>query len=315
MMAKITSGRCFKGVINYIMDDKKDARLLATAGVRFISKEDIIHSFIRQSSLKPNRKVCVGHISLNFPEQDKDNIPDEKMVKIAEEYLKDMEISNTQFIIVRHFDKPHPHIHICFNRVKNDGGIVKGNNERFRSKNICRKLTGKYGLYISSGKENVKMDRLKEPDKTRYEIYHTLNSLVPHCRNWQQLISGLQRAGINTGFKTKGNSNEVQGVRFEKNGYSFNGSKVDKMFSYSKIDSLLRQNEFANKQEQSQRQSSSNSPESHSKGIIESTLGALSGMSLFQPHGDDYQDEAFRNRLDAEERKRKKKNKFRRGLY
>lgn len=308
-MAKITSGRCFRVAVNYIMDEKKDARLLATAGVRFISKEDIIRSFIRQASLKPNRKVCVGHVSLNFPEQDKDNISDGKMVRIAEEYLKKMEITDTQFIIARHFDKPHPHIHICFNRIRNDGGIVKDSNERLRSKDICRELTEKYGLYISSGKENVRMDRLREPDSTRYEIYYVLDEIVPRCKDWNRLLSELKRQGIDTAFKHKGRTDEIQGIIFSRNGYSFNGSKVDRKFSYSKIDYQLRQNDFTHRQELNRQQNICNNQSSQSKGIIESAIDALSGMSVFQAHGEDYEENAFRHRMENEEKKRRKKKK------
>jgi len=44
-------------------------------------------------------------------------------------------------------------------------------------------------------------------------------------------------------FKYKGNTSEVQGIRFEKNGYTFNGSKIDWQFSFSKIDYQLKQND------------------------------------------------------------------------
>lgn len=47
----------------------------------------------------------------------------------------------------------------------------------------------------------------------------------------------------------KSGTNEPQGIKFSKNGYHFNGSKVDKQFSYSKIDFALRQN---NREEQRQ---------------------------------------------------------------
>ena len=50
-------------------------------------------------------------------------------------------------------------------------------------------------------------------------------------------------------FKYKGKSNEVQGVIFSKNGYSFSGSKIDRRFSYSKIDEAMN----ANRQEEQQR--------------------------------------------------------------
>ena len=50
-------------------------------------------------------------------------------------------------------------------------------------------------------------------------------------------------------FKYKGNSDEVQGVVLSKNGYSFSGSKIDRRFSYSKIDAALN----ANRHEEQQR--------------------------------------------------------------
>lgn len=41
----------------------------------------------------------------------------------------------------------------------------------------------------------------------------------------------------------------MQGVIFSKNGYSFSGSKIDRRFSYSKIDEAMN----ANRQEEQQR--------------------------------------------------------------
>jgi len=40
----------------------------------------------------------------------------------------------------------------------------------------------------------------------------------------------------------KGGTNEPQGIKFNKNGYHFNRSKVDQQFSFSKIDFALQQN-------------------------------------------------------------------------
>ena len=45
-------------------------------------------------------------------------------------------------------------------------------------------------------------------------------------------------------FKRKGQTNEIQGVVFTKNGYRFKGSKVDRRFSYSKIDAALQRNRY-----------------------------------------------------------------------
>ena len=43
-------------------------------------------------------------------------------------------------------------------------------------------------------------------------------------------------------FSHRGQTDEIQGVVFTKNGYRFNGSKVDRRFSYSKIDTALQRN-------------------------------------------------------------------------
>ena len=170
------------------------------------------------------------------------------MAGIALEYLKDMGITDTQILIVRHFDKEHPHVHIAFNRIANDGRTITDRNERIHSARICKELTRKYGLYFANGKEQVKHHRLKEPDKTKYELYSILKSEVSRCGNWRQLAANLKKQGVDMRFKCKGKSDEVQGVVFTMNGYSFSGSKIDRRFSYSKIDAALNANRYNERQ-------------------------------------------------------------------
>lgn len=140
------------------------------------------------------------------------------------------------------------HVHIAFNRIANDGRTISDRNERIRSTRICKELTQKYGLYFANGKEQVKHHRLKEPDKTKYEIYSILKSEVSKCGNWNMLIVNLKKQGVDVRFKYKGGSDEVQGVVFSKNGYPFSGSKIDRRFSYSKIDVVLNANRHEGRQ-------------------------------------------------------------------
>lgn len=306
MMAKIVKGRAFKGVINYILDKQKDAQILDADGLRLKSKASIIQSFITQASLNSRVSKPVCHISLDFSAQDKDKMSNQLIVQIARDYMKQIGMKNTQYIIGRHFDKEHPHIHLVFNRIDNEGKTISDSNDRFRSEKICKELTEKYGLYFSSCKENVKENRLREPDKTKYKIYHTLEALVPKCKNWKQLISELQKAGVETEFKYKGNSDEVQGVRFRKNDYWFNGSKVDRMYSYSKIDYQLNQN--ANDKHIQQTQIRSQESSKVSSGI-ESVGSALGGLFDIQPsNGYDENEAEFQRQL-----RKKKKPKRRYG--
>ena len=225
------------------------------------------------------------------------------MAQMAREYMEKMGIKETQYIIGRHFDKEHPHVHIAFNRIDNNGKTISDRNDRFRSEKICKELTAKYSLYFATGKEQVKEYRLKEPDKTKNEIYQSLKAEIARCRDWKNLLVHLKKQDIDVRFKYKSNSQEVQGIIFEKNGYHFNGSKVDRNFSYSKIDFALQQN---NREHEQQTQGMINLISNVASVTSEITNDLIEGgLGLFQTHGT-VPAEVY-NTLDKKKKKKKRK--------
>ena len=97
------------------------------------------------------------------------------------------------------------------------------------------------------------------------------------------MLTHLKKQDIDVRFKYKGNSQEVQGIIFEKNGYHFNGSKVDRSFSYSKIDFALQQN---NREHEQQMQGTLNlisNGASVTSGLANDLIEG--GLGLFQSHG------------------------------
>ena len=242
MMAKIVKGSDFKGVVDYILDKGKNAQVVAYDGLFMENKETIAMSFNAQSLMNGNVAKPVGHIALSFSKEDEPRLTNCVMGGIALEYMERMGIKDTQFFIARHFDKEHPHVHIAFNRIDKNGNTISDRHERLRSTRICKELTLIYGLHMANGKENVKRNRLKEPDKTKYELYDILKTEVGICGNWGVLVANLKRQGVEVHFSHRGQTDEIQGVVFTKNGYHFNGSKVDRRFSYSKIDAALQSN-------------------------------------------------------------------------
>lgn len=303
MIAKIMKGSGFKGVINYILDPKKGTELIDSSGVRTDSISHIAQSFIDQTELNPRVGKVVGHISLSFSVQASSKLSNEFMIQTAHEYMEKMGIKDTQYIIGRHFDKEHPHVHIAFNRIDNNGKTISDCNDRFKSEKICKELTTKYGLYFADGKEKVKEHRLKEPDKTKYEIYQALKTEIARCRVWKNLLTHLKKQDIDVRFKYKGNSQEVQGIIFEKNGYHFNGSKVDRSFSYSKIDFALQQN---NREHEQQMQGTLNlisNVASVTSGLANDLIEG--GLGLFQSHGT-VPAEVY-NTLEKKKKKKKRK--------
>ena len=239
MIGKLTKGKSFYTLISYILDPNKDAILIDSEGVLIANNRDIASSFNIQAKLNPRLSLCVGHTSLNFHKSDLTKLTNEFIVKIAKEYLDKMGIANTQYIIGRHFDKEHPHVHICYNRVNNEGKTITDKNERIRNAKITNELTVKYDLYYASGKENVKTHRLREPHKTKYEIYDIVSMSVKECNSWETLKVQLGYKGVEVSFKYRGQTADVQGVIFSKNGYTFSGSKIDASMSYSKISHQL----------------------------------------------------------------------------
>ena len=207
--------------------------------------KDMVQDFKDQTLLNPRLKNTVGHISLSFSPKDAPRMTDALMTRIAKEYMQKMGITDTQYLLVRHLDQPHPHCHLVYNRVGNNGQTISDRNIKIRNAKVCRELTEKYGLYLAPGKDDVRRERLREPDKTRYEIYDAIKGCLPKCKNWNELEGKLKEQGINVRYKYCGNTNRKQGVLFSKNGFEFSGSKIDRAFSFTKLD-----NRFTHLQQQ-----------------------------------------------------------------
>lgn len=240
MIAKIIKGTNFGGVINYMLSKREDkAKILQANGVRCSSSSDIAHDFNLQASMRPNVQKLVCHTILSFSVGDAERLTDDVMVKIANEYLEKMGYGDTQSLIVRHSDRQHPHLHICINRIGNDGKTISDRNEKYRSTKICRELTERYGLALGEGKKAVNRHRLRGEDKLRYEIFDAIKIVLTQSQNWKDFVSGLEQQGIATRFKTKGNTNVVQGIIFEKGSCSFSGSKIDRSCSFSRLNAEI----------------------------------------------------------------------------
>ena len=249
MIAKIIKGADFGGVINYMLSKQEGkAMVLASNNIGFTDQNLCVHEFVLQASMRPNVQNPVCHTILSFSANDADQLTDDVMIKIANEYLEKMGYGDTQSLIVRHSDRQHPHLHICINRIGNDGKTISDRNEKYRSMKICRELTKRYGLTLGEGKKAVNRHRLRGEDKLRYEIFDAIKTALLHSKNWKDFVADLERQGIATRFKTKGNTDVVQGIIFKKNGCSFSGSKIDRSCSFSRLNAEIERN--SHKQEQ-----------------------------------------------------------------
>ncbi len=312
MMAKITKGSDFRGVVDYILDKEKSAQVIAFDDLFMENKDTTAMSFNVQWQMNSKMSKPVGHIALSFSKEDEPRLTNRVMASVALEYMERMGIRDTQFFIVRHFDKEHPHVHIAFNRIDNNGNTISDKNERLRSTRICKELTKKYGLHMTNGKKNVKRNRLKEPDRTKYELYDILKTEVGRRGNWDVLVANLKHQGVEVHFKHKGQTDEIQGIVFTKNGYHFNGTKVDRRFSYSKIDAALQRNrreECMGMTAKVHETATPSSPfDTAHDGLFNSSLGLLNGSTSSYNAADT---EANQEMAEILHRKKKRKRGMR----
>ena len=241
MIAKIHTGNNFGGLVNYANDIvKKDTVVVASFGVSLASNATITASFKAQAKARPGVKNFVGHISLSFSPNDKDKVNNDLMAQIAREYMRRMGIVNTQFVVFRHQDQPHPHVHIVYNRVNNEGDAITGDCNFRKSATITKALTREYGLTFGKGKKNVRRERLKGKDVIKYRIYDEVNASLKGCSSWQDLRKALSPKGISLDF-VRDSDGSVRGVTFTDNdsNVTFAGGKIDNSLSFDSINQLL----------------------------------------------------------------------------
>lgn len=248
MFGKITKGSGFRGCVEYVTRKKKDSpdgtpcnewRLIDSGSIGGEEdREEIIRSFEDNRSLNPRVKNPVGHISLNFDAEDADRLDDALMVEIAGKYMERMGIVDTPYIIVRHFDKGHPHCHIVFSRIDNHAGTISDKNDYERNRDICKDLTREYNLKISEGKEKTNVNRLRGAEKVKYRLFHIINGAWnnPGVNSWERFEKWLRAGGVSVEYKYRKGTSLREGVSFIYEGRKFSGSKVDRNFSFGNLD-------------------------------------------------------------------------------
>lgn len=242
MIGKIVTGKSFGGAVEYVLKKEK-ARLLESDGVDTESIRTIIDDFNFQRKARREIAKVVGHISLSFHRDDAPKLTDERMRELAAAYMERMGIADTQYIVARHNDTEHPHLHIIYNRVKYDRTLVADKNERRRNVKVCKQLKRRYGLTFSNGRQDIKTERLHGADKVRQEVFDAITRILPKCDQIADLSAKLKRQGIGMQFVHRGNDPKkaVQGVTFTKDGLTFKGSQVGRKFSYAGLSKTIRE--------------------------------------------------------------------------
>jgi len=142
-----------------------------------------------------NVKNPVFHASLSFSPNDKPKLTDGLMRKIGEEYMDKMGYGKQPYVIYRHTDTAHPHIHILSTKVDIETQMrIKDSFNYYQSVEVTMKLEEKYGLTAA----------LKQT-KSHKAIREAIQSaLKKGPTNYKQLNQVLRRVGSPHQVRTAG---------------------------------------------------------------------------------------------------------------
>jgi len=157
--------------------------------------------------------------------------------------LERLGIVNTQFAIVRHSDRAHPHLHIVANMVDNKGQAISDSWIGLRGKKVAQALTQEYNLVPAIRKDLAltHTEAMSELEASKYKFYQAISENLPHCRTLDDLEKHLASQGIEMQYKYKGQTQEKQGISFKMGNACFKGSEVDRKYSLSGLQKALDQ--------------------------------------------------------------------------
>ncbi|ARS36051.1 relaxase/mobilization nuclease domain-containing protein [Pontibacter actiniarum] len=241
MIGKVMIGKSFSGCVRYVVQ-KSEAVVLAAEGIRTESVQDMVADFNLQRKLRPELEKAVGHIALSWSIQDAAKLTPAIMAERAKEYMEQMQLKDTQYLVVQHQDRKHPHLHIVYNRVDYEGRTISDRFQHRRNARVCREMTERHGYYLAPGKGQVNRQQLKGADKVKYELHDAVKEALGRARSWQELERLLGDKSISIDYKHRRGTDQVQGVSFCVGELSFKGSSVDRSLSYGNITKRLEQN-------------------------------------------------------------------------
>lgn len=146
MIANITSGKDVNGVIMYNENKviRGEAELIKSNHVITHNLKSKKAGFEPHNILNKNTINVVFHASLSVAIGVK--FSDENFTKAAEIYMEEMGYKDQPYLVYKHNDTDHPHIHIVSSRVNKDGKKINDSLERSRSQKALDKIINLYQL-------------------------------------------------------------------------------------------------------------------------------------------------------------------------
>jgi len=181
------SGKSIRGMLVYNeqkIESGEAAILLANGFATDIYNLNLhqkLYRFQQLTKLNTRSKTNAMHVSISFHQDDKlDNF---KLQQISSEYMEAIGLGDQPFIVYRHFDTAHPHIHIATTLIQRNGDRIKTEGIGRGKSELARVfLEKKYDLIVARGRriENTHYLRVAEygSSSTKRQIGNITKSVM-----------------------------------------------------------------------------------------------------------------------------------------
>jgi len=205
MIAQINASKSFFSTATYNQKkvNNKEAQIIYSQKMYSTDPKKVDYIFDVLNKSKTQNPVL--HVSLSFHEDDHPKLNDEKMVELSKIYLDRMGYSKQPYIIYRHYDTPHPHVHILTSRVDIERQQkIEDSFENLRSKKITTQIEREHGLVIANQQPKIKTELVSHIRKAFQE---------DRPENLDQLNHSLEKLNLPVRAKETKNGLIYHGVR------------------------------------------------------------------------------------------------------
>ena len=184
MVAKITIPKNIEAALNYNEKKVQKGNAICLHAANYLNEvKDMnfyqkLNGFERLNSLNDRATTKTLHVSLNFDPSEK--LVDNKLIDIANVYMDKIGFGQQPFLVYKHEDAGHPHIHIVSTTIKADGSRINTHNiGRNQSEKARKEIEQLYGLVKAERKQKIIQQKIKPVDieKALYGKHETKRSI------------------------------------------------------------------------------------------------------------------------------------------
>lgn len=195
MVAKITVPSTIKKALNYNEQKVREGKAEFIYAANFLRNSqqlnffDKLRRFEDLISLNQRAQTNTVHISLNFAEHEK--LETEKLTAIASTYMAKIGFADQPYLVYKHLDAGHPHVHIVTTNIQSTGKRISihnlGKNESAKAR---REIENDFKL-VRAENHTANTQELKPLGTTRLSygqhptkrgISNVIGAVIPHYK-------------------------------------------------------------------------------------------------------------------------------------